>query len=160
LNYEAHGWASGEEVSKMNKMNKTIFINAPVEKVFAYVEDPSNLPEVWPSMVEVKNITSDADGKKKYDWTYKMAGVNIKGYSETLEYEANKRIVVYNPKGIESKFTWDYIPEGDGTRINVEVEYNIPLPVLGKLAESIIVKQNEKEAETLLANVKSKMENH
>jgi len=140
-------------------MHKSIFINAPVEKVFAYVEDPSNLPEVWPSMVEVKNIISDADGKKNYDWTYKMAGLSINGHSETLEYEANKRIVVYNPKGIESKFTWDYISEGDGTRINVEVEYNIPLPVLGKLAESIIVKQNEKEADTLLANVKAKMEN-
>jgi len=36
------------------KMNKSIFINAKVEKVFAYVEDPSNLPEVWPSMAEVK----------------------------------------------------------------------------------------------------------
>ena len=143
----------------MIKMNKSIFINAPVEKVFAYVEDPSNLPEVWPSMVEVKNIISDADGKKNYDWTYKMAGLSINGHSETLEYEANKRIVVYNPKGIESKFTWDYMPEGDGTRINVEVEYNIPVPVLGKLAESIIVKQNEKEADTLLANIKAKLEN-
>lgn len=142
----------------MIKMNKSILINAKVEKVFAYVEDPSNLPEVWPSMAEVTNIKTDADGKKSYDWTYKMAGMNIKGHSETLEYETNKRIVVHNPKGIESKFTWDYMPEGDGTRINVEVEYNIPLPVLGKLAESIIVKQNEKEAETLLANIKSKME--
>jgi uncharacterized protein YndB with AHSA1/START domain len=143
----------------MIKANKSVYINAPVEKVFAYLEDPSNLPEVWPSMVEVRNIKDEADGKKNYEWTYKMAGVNINGFSETLEYEANKRIVVHNPKGIESKFTWDYIPEDNGTRINVEVEYTIPLPVLGKLAESIIIKQNEKEADTLLANIKSKMEN-
>jgi uncharacterized protein YndB with AHSA1/START domain len=70
----------------MIKANKSVYINAPVEKVFAYLEDPSNLPEVWPSMVEVRNIKDEADGKKNYEWTYKMAGVNINGFSETLEY--------------------------------------------------------------------------
>ena len=30
----------------MAKVEKTITINAPVEKVFAYVDDPANLVEV------------------------------------------------------------------------------------------------------------------
>jgi len=32
------------------------------------------------------------------------------------------------------------------------------VPLLGKLAESLIVKQNEQEADALLANLKSLME--
>lgn len=142
----------------MIKMSRNISINAPVEKVFAFMEDPSNLPEIWPSMVEVKNIKREADGKASYDWVFKMAGMKIKGSSETLEYVPNKRIVVKNPKGVESTFTWDYESEGDKTNLNVDVEYVVPVPVLGKLAESIIVKQNEQEATVLLDNLKSKME--
>ena len=40
----------------MAKGETTITINASVEKVFAYVNEPTNLPEVWPSMVEVKDV--------------------------------------------------------------------------------------------------------
>ena len=38
------------------RIEKTITINAPVEKIFSYVEEPTNLLEYWPSMVEVKDV--------------------------------------------------------------------------------------------------------
>jgi uncharacterized protein YndB with AHSA1/START domain len=38
------------------KVEKTIAINAPIEKVFAYVDEPANLLEVWPSLVDVKDV--------------------------------------------------------------------------------------------------------
>jgi len=142
----------------MERMTKSILINAPVEKVFAYMEDASNLPEIWPSMIEITNIKVDQKGFATYDWTYKMAGVHIKGASKTLEYVPNKRIVVTNEKGVESKFTWDYYPESNGTKLSVEAEYAIPGSVLGKLAKSFIIKQNEREADTLLENLKVRME--
>ena len=40
----------------MVKLEKSIMIKAPVERVFSFMADPKNLPEVWPSMVEVKDI--------------------------------------------------------------------------------------------------------
>lgn len=42
--------------------------------------------------------------------------------------------------------------------LDVVVEYIVPVPVIGKLAERLIVKQNEREAETLLAKPKALME--
>ena len=44
------------------------------------------------------------------------------------------------------------------TKATFVAEYTVPVPLLGKLAESLIVKQNEREAEMLLANVKARME--
>ena len=38
------------------------------------------------------------------------------------------------------------------------IEYTIPVPVLGKLAEKLVLKRNERETETALENVKDKME--
>ena len=40
----------------MAKVKRSITINAPVEKVFGYWEEPTNRPEVWPSFVEVKDV--------------------------------------------------------------------------------------------------------
>jgi hypothetical protein len=37
-------------------------------------------------------------------------------------------------------------------------EYVVPVPLLGRLAEAVIVKVNEHETETLLANLKATME--
>jgi len=70
----------------------------------------------------------------------------------------NERIVNKTKGGIESTFIYQYKPEGEGTRLSVEVDYKVPVPVLGKLAEALIVKLNEREAETTLANLKDRLE--
>jgi uncharacterized membrane protein len=142
----------------MAKLVKSIVIGAPVEKVFAFMENPANLPEIWPSMVEVKNLQPAPAGGYNYDWAYKMAGVRLEGASETVEHVPNQLLVDRTTKGIDSEFHWTFQAEGAGTKLTVEVEYKVPIPVLGKLAESIIVKQNDKEADTLLANLKARME--
>ena len=142
----------------MVKLEKSITINAPVEKVFAFLTDPQNLPEIWPSMIEVKHITPAPKGGFNFDWVYKMAGMKIEGTSETVEYVLNERTVTKGTKGIESKFIWLYKPLNKTTQLTVEIEYTVPMPVLGKLAEAVVLKQNEKEAETLLFNLKSRLE--
>jgi len=140
------------------KLTRTITINAPVEKVFGFMNDPGNLPEIWPSMVEVKEIKPAPVGSYNFSWVYKMAGLRIEGASETSEFIANQRIVTKSVKGINSTFVWQYEPKDAETKLTVEVEYIIPVPLLGKLAESFIVKQNEHEAEAMLANLKARME--
>ena len=60
--------------------------------------------------------------------------------------------------GVESTQTWMFQPEAGGTKVTFEVEYTVPIPLLGKLAEAIIVKMNDREGELLLANLKARME--
>ncbi len=112
----------------------------------------------WPSMVDVRNVKQLGGGFRTYDWTYKMAGMKLDGSSEVTEYVPNERLVTTGKSGIENKFTWTFAPENSGTRLTVYVEYTVPVPVLGKLAESIIIKQNDREADTLLANLKKLLE--
>jgi uncharacterized membrane protein len=142
----------------MAKIEKTILINAPVERVFEFMSKPENLPEIWPSLQEVRNVQSLPNGGYCYDWTYKMAGVHFDGKAEWTEFVKNQRIINKNESGIPSTFTWSYQAEDSGTRVTVNVDYTIPGAVLGKLAEPIIHKMNEHEAETVLANLKARME--
>jgi len=142
----------------MAKLEKTITINAPVEKVFGYVGEPSNLPEIWPSLVEIKDVQPLPTGGKSYRLVYKMAGLHLEGTGQQTEYIPNQRIVAKNKGGVESTVIWIFQPEAGGTKVSFEAEYTVPIPVLSKVAEAFIVKVNEREAELLLANLKARME--
>ena len=142
----------------MIKAGSSITINAPVKKIFDYLSEPTNQPEIWPSLIEIKDVQRLPDGKTKNRWVYKMAGIRLEGTSEGVESVANQRIVSKTKGGVESTQTWTFQTEAGGTRVTFEVEYTVPIPVLGKLAEAIIVKMNEHEGEVILANLKSRME--
>ena len=141
----------------MAKVQRTISINAPVEKVFAYIADPMNTPEWVPSMMEVKDVIGSGVGQH-YRWTYKMAGVRIQGESTVTEHVPNERRVMQSKGGIVS--TWDFNLESQdaGTKLTVDIEYTIPVPVLGKLAEKLVLKRNEREADLAMANLKENIE--
>ena len=142
----------------MATVKKSIAISAPVEKVFEYINVPSNLTEIWPSMVEAKDVQRLPNGGNRFRWVYKMAGMSFEGISEDTDVVPNKRIVSKTEGGIESKITWITQPEDGGTNVTFEGEYTVPIPLLGKLAEAFIVKLNEHEAEAILANLKARME--
>ena len=142
----------------MATVNKSITINAPIEKVFKYIVEPSNLPEIWPSMIEAKDIQPLPNGGNKFRWVYKMAGIRFEGNSEITEFVPNQRTVSVTKGGIESEIIWEFQPEGGSTDVTFKGEYTVPIPLIGKLAEVFIVKQNENEAETILANLKARME--
>jgi len=142
----------------MAKITREIHINAPVEKVFEYHSNPMNQPEYWPSMLEVKDLEEQPGGGRNYKWIYKMAGIRLEGSTETTEFVENERIATKSSGGVESRFVYAYKPEGDGTRLTMELEYVVPVPVLGKLAEAFILKTNEREADTVLGNLKDRLE--
>ena len=141
----------------MAKVQKTISINAPVEKVFSYIENPMNTPDWVPSMVEVRDVIGSGVGQN-YRWTYKMAGVRMQGESTITEHVPNERRVMHSKGGVVS--TWDFNLESqdDGTKLTVDIEYSIPVPVLGKLAEKLVLKRNEREADLAMANLKDNVE--
>lgn len=142
----------------MVKLEKTITINAPIEKVFDYIDDPTNLPDIWPSFVEAKDVQRLPNGGTSFRWVYRMGGMHFEGTSEAIEYIANQRSVFKNKGGIDSTITWKFLSEADGTNVIFAAEYIVPVPVLGKLAEAVIIKKNEKEADLLLTNLKARME--
>jgi uncharacterized membrane protein len=142
----------------MSKIEKSIFINAPVKNVFTFMSEPGNLPEIWPSLIEIRNVQPLPNGGYCYEWIYKMAGLCFNGQAEWTEFVKNQRIVDQNLSGIPSTFVWIYEPEDGGTRVSVQVEYALPGAVLSRMAEPVVNKMNEHEAETVLANLKARME--
>lgn len=143
----------------MRHIRKNIEIkNTPRERVFDYINTPANLLTVWPSLTEISNVERSPDGRQSYDWVYRMVGLPFKGHSATVEMDEPRLLVVRNEGGIPSTFRWTFEKVGAGTRIEVDIEYEVPAPVVGKLAEAVVARLNEHEVLTLLANLKATLE--
>jgi len=139
-------------------VERSVVIDAPVEQIFGFAADPRRLPEFWPSMKQVKDIQPLPNGGYRFRWVYQMAGMRFEGTSDDVEYTPNQRLIQKSKGGIESTITWTFQPEAEDTRVTFLAEYTVPVPLLGRLAEAMIVKVNEQETEALLANLKARME--
>jgi uncharacterized membrane protein len=135
----------------------SIVVDAPLYDVFAYVNEPSTLPDWMVGMIEIRNVLGTGEGQQ-YDWTFKMVGIQLRGQNVVVEYVPNERAAHQGIGMIQSLWTNTVEADGDGTKLTIEVEYTIPVPVLGKLAESLTVRRNERDLRSSLLNLKEKLE--
>jgi ribosome-associated toxin RatA of RatAB toxin-antitoxin module len=142
----------------MAVLKREITINAAVEEVFAFVAESPKLVEVWPSLVNVETYGRDENGLAKLTFTYMMAGVRFKVYCEDSVYKENELIVTNTRSGFESIVTWAFEPIEGGTLVKFRAEYKIPVPLIGRLAENVVVTFNDMDIRVMLQNLKSKLE--
>jgi len=141
----------------MVKAEASIVIGVPAEKVWSLIIDAEKLPEWMPLLIDVSDIQGEGVGET-FKWAYKFIGIKFNGSSTVKERITNQKNVVKSKAGIESIWTWDLSSEGDSTKVNLVVEYTIPVPVLGKFAESFVVKQGNRDIKFTLENLKNVME--
>ena len=138
---------------------RDIRVDTPVERVFDFLADPNNLPEVWPNIFEVKNVKKSKDHEGfNFNWAYKMSGLPFEGKCETIEYTPYERLVVKSNKTLDSTITWRFQPMGRETHVTLKFEYQIPSSLLKRIKEEIVIQENEHEVEALLQNIKSRLE--
>lgn len=140
-------------------IEQTTLIDAPLEQVFAYYADPRNLPEIWPSLLEVKDVETDENGNPvSFGWVFKMAGMRFSGQSEVSEFEPNRRYVTESRGGIDSTFVTAFEERGGHTEVHEVVSYRVPIPLVGRVAERFLLKMNENELALMHANLKARLE--
>ncbi len=143
----------------MAKISRTVEIDAPAERVYAFMTNPENIPEVWPSLLEATNVQLSEDGSHSFDFVYKMAGKKFDGHAETTEVEKNRRAVVNATGGIPSTLHYKYESLGSNKmRFTMETDYTLPSKLLSRLAEPFLRRINEHEADLVVHNLKARME--
>ena len=140
----------------MARIDREVLLEVPIEKIFAYLSEPGNLPEFWSSLVEVKEVQSLPNGGYRARWVYKMVGRRFEGTGECTRMFPNNFFVIETKGGIKSTLTWTFRSKEDITKVTLTIEYKIPIPLLGKLAEAIILKINEQEADLIMANLQAR----
>jgi uncharacterized protein YndB with AHSA1/START domain len=146
-----------KEVIEVPTIEKTVTIDAPLEKIFDYLEEPSHLPEIWPSLYEVKDVKTLPSGGHAFKWFYNFAGFKAEGTTETFEFVPYQRIIDKAKGDIESVFTWTVHGQNGTTTVKFMAEYGFPKKFTSS-DEKFVLRRNEFEAQTLLQNLKAKFE--
>lgn len=141
----------------MQKVSDSIVVDAPLDVVFAYVTDPAKMAEWLPSMVETRNIIGSGEGQQ-YDWMYKLAGILFRGQGIVIEHVPNELSVHQSIGAVHSTWTFRVEAADGGTRFSLDVVYEVPTPVLGKLAEQVIAMRDARVVAVALANVRETLE--
>jgi len=87
-----------------------------------------------------------------------MAGILFEGETTITELVPNKRIITDSKGGVKSTFTFNLEAQGKATLMELTIDYTIPIPVLGKLAEKVILRRNEREADLAMENIEERLE--
>ncbi len=147
----------------MGHLTESIHINAPVDKVVHYTEDPHRWGKFMVGMSEPDKIIGDIGVGQQIDFTITTAGVHM---HETVRTVENR----YDPDGgghwrgditgsSSGWMTMDFKPENGGALVTQEMEYTVPGGALGKVADRLFFERmQERDMLHSLENLKLVME--
>lgn len=142
----------------MVRIDKSIEIKAPLTVVYDYLSNPQHELEWMVGMQDLRNLTGSGVGTH-FEWTYRMGGLLFKGESTRVEDDHEKHFVAQTKGGLESTWTFNLERRKDDvTVLNLDIEYTIPIPLLGTLAEKIFSRRNEHDTDLSLLRIKEKLE--
>lgn len=140
----------------MLRLEKSITVHAPVRAVFAYVDAPANLPEIWPALYDVKGVKTLPNGGHDFEFDYNFAGTKVRGTTSTSERVEERRLIDKATGDVEATFSWKFYGENGSTKVELEAEYELPKTLERDL--SYVKRHSEIEAETILENLKARLE--
>jgi coenzyme Q-binding protein COQ10 len=124
----------------MGHVRDSIHVGAPAGDVVEFAADPRHWATYMASMSEPDRIVGDGDVGTRAEFTLLMAGLSLLNESwRVTEARRDSDGGGHWGLAIEGPATgwqtWDYVPEGDGTRVTLEVESALPACVLGRIAD-------------------------
>lgn len=128
--------AANEELGSLAKgkgfsVDRTLRIDAPVERVYAYWRDFEHFPR-W--MSHVREVREVGDGR--WHWVVDgPAGAPVEWDSELTQSRENRELAWRSVEGstVDNGGRVRFEPEGDGTRVHVELQYSPPGGVIGEV---------------------------
>jgi len=147
-----------EEVAQMARIEESVEIKRPVDKVFAYTTDAKSWPK-WQSTFPEAEQTSQ--GSVGVGTTFKggirMMGLSMKWTAKATEYEANRKFGKDIACGsITNQQHNTYDPIEGGTRFTIV--YDLKVGGLMKLFSPMIVCSTRKALKKALGNLKGILE--
>ena len=142
----------------MPEVKQSIEIQAPVELVFDIIANhPERQPDWWPPMELQERVSPPPTAVGSVSrYVYNMMGVKIKGEHEVIEMVYDKSLVVKTTSGLDSTFIFTFAPINGDTLLTIEVDYELPGSILGKLLNKLVVEErNERDLEVGLQNLKA-----
>lgn len=141
----------------MAQSSVSAFINAPVEAVFAYVDDYHNSTRYMEGLVAWEPVGELRGVGTIFQGALKAGPMTLRFEVEITELVENEIISWKSHSGISNNGTWTFEPEGDGTKVTFMQDFILPGWGAGKLVakslEPIIKAQSQQSMNALRRQV-------
>ncbi len=102
-------------------------VNLDPEDVIRFVTDIRNRSKYLESLTSVSNIQgAPGEVTKSWNWKWDLLGHEFEGTGRTVDFEPGRLYSFVTEGGIQSRFTYRAEPENDGTRLWIEVDFEVP----------------------------------
>ena len=146
----------------MPNVRKEITVNAPAAKVFAVARDIERFPEAMQDLKSVEVLERDG-GRVVSRW---VSVAEVGPLKREVAWEEEE---IWDEDALACSFkllkgdmksyggSWSFTPEGDGgdaTRVVLDFDYEVELPMLGALVKKIIHAKMVDNCDSLLRALK------
>jgi uncharacterized membrane protein len=136
-----------------------IDIDASVEAVFDYMDEPQNQPEITPSLTQSHLLERLPNGGSRVRYTYTIFGLPFSGEVRATDYVTNERIVWSMEGDLQGTIRW-YVQQlnDDHCRFTYAATYALPGPsIVQSLLKPLVRRYNEREVNALLKRLKAQV---
>ena len=123
------------------RATKTLHADAKPERVMSFFLDSTATP---PGMtMEAVHESPDVVGNS-YEWTFKTLGMSSKGVTVYTDYVPGERLVSRNFGAIEGTSTVTVAPDNGGSKVTLEMDNRLAVPLIGRFLDPMLRKGWEK----------------
>ena len=137
-------------------VRKSIHIAAPPEELYRFFMAAENFPRFMQHVREVR-----VTGEARWHWRVEgPSGIEVEWDAEVTRTEPGRLIswkTVENST-VESSGTVRFVPDGDGTRVDVRLTYNPPFGALGHVVAALLGGDPKRQLDDDLLRLKSLLE--
>lgn len=129
----------------MNVAASTL-IDAPRERVVAFVDDPETQARVTPAITGIADVQPKPDGGRRMLYGYRVFGLVFTGALETTTYDPPAEIVFEMTGDLDGEIRWTFETVADDrTRFTYAATYDLSQVPLAGLARPFVRWFNRRE---------------
>lgn len=143
----------------MPRVERSAFVAASPERAFAFVAEPANALR-W--MHGFTQFDAERGGPatlgSRVQATGSVLGIPVTTTLEVVECDPPRRFSSQTTGRLKTYSTWQFEPEGPGTRIRFLGDYDVPGALLRMIGGPLVQRELETNAEKSLENLKRLLE--
>lgn len=145
----------------MPQVRSEVWIQAPVDQVYGLAKDIEGLAAYIDSVESVKILERDGPNVVS-EWVgiIKEFRRQVK-WTERDHWDDEAHVCTFHQlKGEFQQYegTWSFQPEGEGTRVELVVDYVYEAPLIGPLIRKVVQRIMQNSCDAILAGLKERAE--
>jgi uncharacterized membrane protein len=134
-------------------------IAAPVEAVFAYVDDHRNTTKYMKDLTKWTPAGRKTHGKgAKFQIAMKAGPMTLSSVVEITTWTENRTIGWTSLEGFKQKGRWSFTEDGAGTESTFDMDYELPGGIAGRMLSRVAEPIVRGNIEQSVRNLKSQVE--